>query len=197
MMPDNPWSLVSGLAGICSVILCSQRKISTFFFGFIQITTYAYLCYLERFYAGIAMNVFYFGAQIYGIFQWSKRYENNQNESENGANVDMKLHTKGISLKIMSLICIFAAVLSFAVGLILKTYTNDTQPFLDAFTTVPAIIAQILMVTAYRENWYFWLFVDVLYVVMWGNAGNYCMLFLYIFWCANCIYAMWNWRDQK
>ena len=34
LMPDNPWSLVSGLLGMCSVVLCSQGNILTFLFGF-------------------------------------------------------------------------------------------------------------------------------------------------------------------
>ena len=49
LAPTHPLSLVSGLLGITSVILCSQGKILTFVFGFGQIITYTYLCWLERF----------------------------------------------------------------------------------------------------------------------------------------------------
>ena len=57
LMPDNPWSLVSGILGICSVVLGAQGNILTFVFGFAQVGTYTYLCCLERFYAEIGMNV--------------------------------------------------------------------------------------------------------------------------------------------
>ena len=30
-----------------------------------------------------------------------------------------------------------------------------------AITTIPAIIAQIFMIMAYREQWYFWLIIDI------------------------------------
>ena len=70
--PDNIWALISALFGVCSVVLCAQGKWLTFFFGFGQILTYTYLCVLERFYGGIAINVFYFGSQIYGIYNWRK-----------------------------------------------------------------------------------------------------------------------------
>ena len=62
---DNPWSLVSGLLGVCSVVLGAQGNILTFVFGFAQVATYTYLCCLERFYAEIAMNVYYFIRKVY------------------------------------------------------------------------------------------------------------------------------------
>ena len=41
---DNPWSLVSGVLGICSVVLGAQGNILSFVFGFAQVATYTYLC---------------------------------------------------------------------------------------------------------------------------------------------------------
>ena len=38
-------SLISAIAGVVSVVLCSQRKISFYTFGFIQIFTYSFICY--------------------------------------------------------------------------------------------------------------------------------------------------------
>jgi nicotinamide mononucleotide transporter len=88
-------------------------------------------------------------------------------------------------------------VVSILVGWALKQYTDDPQPYLDAFTTVPALVAQILMVLAYREQWYIWIMVDVLAVVMWLRAENYCMATQYVFWCANCIYGYLKWTRES
>ena len=73
LMPDSPWSLVSGLLGICSVVLGAQGNILTFVFGFAQVGTYTYLCVQERFYAEIALNIFYFLTMIYGVYVWKRR----------------------------------------------------------------------------------------------------------------------------
>ena len=37
-------SVISGIAGILSVVLCAQRKISFYIFAWIQLFTYVYLC---------------------------------------------------------------------------------------------------------------------------------------------------------
>ena len=187
-MPDNPWSLVSGLLGICSVVLCSQGNILTFIFGFGQILTYTYLCWLERFYAGIAMNAFYFASQIYGLWYWRRL------ASSEGSSLNTELTTFH-SLRWPWLVALTVALvgLSLLTGCLLSFYTDDTQPYLDAFTTVPAIAAQILMVLAFREHWFIWLTIDILYVVLWARAGNYCMLMQYAFWCINCVYGFTRW----
>ena len=184
LMPSSLLSLVSGLLGICSVVLGAQGNILTFVFGFAQVGTYTYLCCIERFYAEIAINVYYFLTMIYGVYCWRKHLKN-----EDGMNVQ----TRTMSPYILVVLTLVVLILSATVGWGLAHYTDDSQPYLDAFTTVPAIVAQILMVLVYREQWYLWLLVDVLAVVMWLRAGNYCMAAQYAFWCANCVYGYIQW----
>ena len=191
LMPDNPWSLVSGLLGMCSVILCSQGNILTFFFGFGQIITYTYLCYLERFYAGIAMNVFYFVTQVYGVFSWRKRLQ-----ASNSTVTNSIITTRRLSLPTLLILISAALVTSALAGYILSAYTSDGSPYLDAFTTVPALVAQVLMMLAYREQWYLWFFIDILSTIMWLIAGNYSMAALYTFWCINCVFGYVRWTKQ-
>lgn len=183
-MPNSPWSLVSGLLGICSVVLGAQGNILTFVFGFAQVGTYTYLCVVERFYAEIALNAYYFVTMIYGVYVWRKRLNVNS----------LEIRTRSLSRVGVPVLLLSVSVLSVIVGWLLGRYTDDPQPYLDAFTTVPALVAQILMVLAFREQWYIWMVVDVLAFVMWFRAGDYCMSAQYLFWCANCVYGYLRWR---
>ena len=72
--------------------------------------------------------------------------------------------------------------------------TNDSMPFMDSLTTVTAIIAQILMITRYREQWIFWLAVDIASIVLWASIGNYYMVIQYVFWTLNCFYGYYKWK---
>ena len=185
-MPDNPISLVSGMLGICSVVLGAQGNILTFVFGFAQVATYTYLCCVERFYAEIAINIYYFITMIYGVYCWRNRLSNNS----------LQVQTRRLSIKLIAWGMLLIALFSWLTGWLLARFTDDPQPYMDAFTTVPAIAAQLLMVLAYREQWYLWLVVDVLAVVMWFRAENYCMAAQYIFWCVNCVYGYIQWTRQ-
>ena len=186
LMPDNPISLVSGMLGICSVVLGAQGNILTFVFGFAQVATYTYLCCVEWFYAEIAINIYYFITMIYGVYCWRNRLSNNS----------LQVQTRRLSIKLIAWGMLLIALFSWLTGWLLARFTDDPQPYMDAFTTVPAIAAQLLMVLAYREQWYLWLVVDVLAVVMWFRAENYCMAAQYVFWCVNCIYGYIQWTRQ-
>ena len=186
LMPDNTISLVSGMLGICSVVLGAQGNILTFVFGFAQVATYTYLCCIERFYAEIAINIYYFITMIYGVYCWRNRLSNNS----------LQVQTRRLSIKLLAWGMLLIALFSWLTGWLLERFTDDPQPYMDAFTTVPAIAAQLLMVLAYREQWYLWLVVDVLAVMMWLRAENYCMAAQYVFWCVNCIYGYIQWTRQ-
>lgn len=192
LTPSNPWAIVSGICGIISVILCSQGKISTFLFGFIQISTYLYLSLLQRLYAEVGINVFYFLSQLYGIYVWSRRYRIEQQTQS------AQLEPKRLKSLQLLWVIVLSLMISALAGWLLSTFTDDTQPWLDAFTTVPAIFAQVLLVLAYREQWILWLLVDVLSAIMWARAGEWCLFAQYLFWCVNCLYGFHHWsRDVK
>lgn len=186
-MPDSPWSLVSGLLGICSVVLGAQGNILTFIFGFAQVGTYTYLCIQERFYAEIALNAYYFITMIYGIYVWKKRLHADS----------LEIQTRSMPGRWLGLLMLLMVVMSVSVGWCLQRFTDDPQPYLDAWTTIPALVAQILMVLAFREQWYIWLLVDLLAFVMWLRAGDYCMAAQYLFWCANCVYGYVQWSKDN
>ena len=99
-----------------------------------------------------------------------------------------------LSVRAILLIALSTVLLSTLVGWGLATWTDDTQPYLDAYTTVPALVAQVLMILAYREHWFIWLAVDIFSVVLWLRAGDYCMTAQYVFWCANCLYGLRRWK---
>ena len=190
-MIDSPltWlSLISCCLGICSVVLASRRNILTFAFGFAQVLTYTYLCYIQRFYGEIAINAYYFATMVYGVFVWRKRLK-----EESGKKM---VEPRSLQPLVITLIAVTTLLGSWLVGWGLAAFTDDTQPYLDAFTTVPALIAQVLMILVYREHWFIWLAVDILSVILWIRAGDYFMVTQYTIWCANCIYGIISWRKK-
>lgn len=178
-------SLFCGLVGVCSIILCSQRKISSFVFGVLQIVTYMVLALRQHFYGELAENAFYLVTCIYGFFLWIRHYDTN----DEGNQVEtLRLTGKGW---MTTLLILLGGILG---GSIVLKQTNDSQPLLDAVSTVPAFIAQILMMLRYREQWIFWLIVDATTTAMWIRANDWCMTALFGFWTLNCIYGYWKWR---
>ena len=149
---DSWLSLVSGILGVISVVLCSDRKFSFYIFGFLQLFTYLILVFKNHLWGEVGENIFYLVTMVLGLFIWRENMEGGEVKS------------------------------------------NDPQPLLDSITTVPAFIAQILMILCFREQWIFWLIIDIGSIILWYNAGSWCMVLQYIFWTSNCVYGWIRWR---
>lgn len=181
---DTLLSLICGSAGVLSVVLCSEKRISMYALGFVQLLTYVALCMQQNLYGEISENAFYFVTMIIGVVLWSRN-----KDSENSKKVKSETLKKGHLILMM----VFVILISFLFGLYLNS-TNDTHPYLDAFSTIPAFVAQILMMLRYREQWYFWLIVDILTCILWISIGNWCMVAQYVFWTVNCLYGLKVWK---
>ena len=181
---DSLVSLISGVTGIISVILCSQRKISFYFFGFIQLGTYMYLAWQQRFYGELIENVFYIITMLIGIVVWLKNYNTEEQIVE----------SKRLSERSFYIICSIMVFICILFGYYMKYFTDNTQPFMDSFSTVPAFIAQTLLMLRYREQWIFWIIIDVVSIFMWMFADNWIMVIQFIFWTMNCIYGYRKWK---
>jgi nicotinamide mononucleotide transporter len=182
-------SLISCCLGICSVILASRRSILTFAFGFAQVITYTYLCWLQRFYGEMAINAYYFATMVYGVYVWKQRLVVSGDR--------LVVEPRRLQPFVIALIAVTTLIGSWLAGWGLAAWTDDTQPYLDAFTTVPALIAQVLMILVYREHWFIWLAVDILSIILWIRAGDWFMVTQYAIWCANCIYGIFSWRKTS
>lgn len=187
--PTDPIMIISGIAGIFSVVLCAQGKISYYVFGFLQVVTYLVIVFRQQLYAEVALNVFYFVSMLYGVYVWRRHYHV---DHESGS---AELQPRRLPLAWWIASILFAILGSILAGWLLQHYTNDSDPYLDAFSAVPAIVAQILLVLGYREQWLIWLFIDVVCIWLWVRAANWSMTALYAFWCFNCIRGYLHWTS--
>lgn len=183
--PDSPLNIIAGLAGVVSVVMCAKGRTMFYFVGFIQTITYLILSWQNRFYGEVLENMFYFVTMIWGIFVW----KNNETTNDDGTQ-DV------IAEKFTPLQWVLSIVGTVIATLIMGYWLNkigSAQAYTDAATNVMAIFAQILMVRRYREQWVWWLVIDVFCIKLWWVAGNWSMVAMYIAWTANCIYGWCNW----
>ena len=183
--PDTPLSIIAGIAGCISVVMCAKGKIEFYFIGFVQTLSYMWLAYQNRFYGEVMENIFYLVTMCWGILVWKKHMQTNE---EGDQQVVAKKFTVAQWVEaIISTICA-----TLIMGCLL-TKIGSAQAYIDAATNVMAIFAQILMVRRYREQWVWWVVIDLLNIWMWAVAGNWSMVAMYIAWTVNCIYGWINW----
>lgn len=182
--PDSLLNIIAGISGVISVVLCAKGKISFYYVGFIQTITYLIISFQERFYGEVIENIFYLVTMVIGIFIWKK----NLTKDEEGAT---QISPKKLSVKQFIFAIIGTIIFTVIIGYLL-TLIDSNQAYIDAATNVIAIIAQLLMIKGYKEQWCWWLVLNVLCLFMWFNANNHSMVCMYISWIVNCVYGWVN-----
>ena len=189
IVPDSPLSIVAGIAGVISVVLCAKGKFSFYFIGFVQTISYLYLAWENKFYGEVLENIFYLVTMVWGIFVWKA----NLSSDEDGADY---VQAKGFTVKQWIASIIGTIIATIGMGYVL-TEIGSAQAYTDAATNVFAIFAQLLMVRRYKEQWIWWLVIDLFCIKLWFVAGNWSMVAMYIAWTINCIYGWYNWSKLE
>lgn len=187
--PDTLIGMICGIAGVICVVLTAKGKISSYLFNFVQMITYMVICWEAKLFLEFGEQVFYFIACIFGVFLWKKNMKKNEDGTE---------HV--IAKRFKPLQWIVTAAITIVTTLLLGTFgeliLGSTLPYLDAFTVALAIIAQLLMIWRYREQWAVWIVIDVASLIMFVMLGQWSMVVMYIAWTINAFYGWYNWSKN-
>lgn len=185
-VPDTPIGIVCGISGVICVVLTAKGKISSYLFNFIQMITYMVICWDTRLFLEFGEQVFYFVVCIFGVFLWKKNMRKNEDGTE-----------QVIAKKFKPWHWIATVVVTVVTTIILGTFgeiiLGSTLPYIDAFTVALAVIAQLLMVWRYREQWAVWIVIDIASLVMFVMLGQWSMVVMYVAWTINAFYGWYNW----
>ena len=185
-VPDSLIGMICGIAGCICVVLTAKGKISSYIFNFIQMITYMIICWDLALYLEFGEQVFYFIVCIFGVFMWKKNMTKNEDGTEQVKAKKFKPWQWIVSV-------IVVALSTWLLGFFGAEVLGSTLPYLDAMTVALAVIAQLLMVCRYREQWACWILIDVVSLVMFIVLGEWSMVAMYVAWTINAFYGWYNW----
>lgn len=192
---DLSWiEAIGTVAGLLCIWLASLEKISNYVFGLINVTLFAIIFFQIQLYASLLLQLFFFGANLYGWYAWSRQGNDNQ------ALLQIRWLTLpkalcwlvgmviAIGLMTVYIDTVFAFLTRIAVSAMQEVGLNvmqpelepDAFPFWDSCMTVLSIAAMILMTRKYVENWILWVIVNVISIVIFAQQGVYAMSLEYL-----------------
>ena len=166
---NGQWMLLisafGSLMGVLCTVLSANGKILTFLFGLIDVSIYGAMCLVGARYGNAALHLLYFlPMQFVGFSQWKKR----------GAKADNEVKARRLSGKQWMLYGgLFLAGLIIAYFILLAMDKTEAAGvvkwlvFMDAFSMMCNLIGQFLLSTAYMDQWFFWIGVNVSTIIMW------------------------------
>ena len=81
-------------------------------------------------------------------------------------------------------------------AVVLRRYTSDPIPVLDALLSVVSMLAQWMMARKYLETWPIWIGVNLISVPTFLSQGNYLTAFLYTVFLGLAVSGHLQWRKS-
>src|SRR5574344_39073 len=191
-MDDARWivvmSFITGILGVVSVVLCAKKNIWFYLFGFLQNALYMIVVWNQHLYLEFGEYIFYNATMIYGIYVWKKNLEDGSKSQVVGKKMSVKAWIYSIAATVI-------ATVGF--GLLDNYVFKGAVPYLDAFTISFTVIAQILMVLCYRDQWVFWFILDIASIATFAALKNWPLMAMYVAWTINCVYGWIEWSKKN
>lgn len=188
---DTVMGIISATTGVACVVLTGKGKLSAYIFGLVNCVLYAIIAYNAKLYGETMLNaIYYIPMQFVGFYVWNKNMNKESHEVK-------KIHMKNKTRLLWALAMALGTVIY---GLILKAM-GDAMPFVDSFTTVSSVIAMIVSVKMFAEQWWIWILVDIFSVYMWwcnfaAGSDNLATLLMWVVYLGNAIIMCVKWEKE-
>jgi nicotinamide mononucleotide transporter len=186
---ENYFMLVLTISSSLNLVLGAKGKIAGLYFAILYSILYSISCLSIPLYGEIMYNILYsIPVSATAIFLWKK------NSAESG---EVEFRTMTTRFAVGSIIVTVAGTLIYAQIL---SWMGGNFALMDSLTTVVSVIASMLYLLRYSEQWLMWVVVNALSVVMWIMvlaSGDKSATLIIIMDCVNLLnslYGYLNWR---
>ena len=177
---------VGAVLAIAYLLLALKQNKLCWFAWIASSILYLYVMYQAGLYMESLLQVFYLCMGFYGLSQWTKTINNNQNTY-------VDLWSIGNHIFAISLVI----VLSFLSGILLSNFSNAALPFIDAFTTWGAIMASYMVAKKILENWIYWFVIDFISVFIFASRGLYFTSALFVTYLVIIYFGYKSWSKIR
>lgn len=196
-------SAFGSVMGVLSAVMSASGRLLTFVFAMIDVTTYGAMCFVNWNNGGAGLGnailhfVYFVPMQFIGFVQWKKH----------GASMTEKVKPRMLGTRQRLLYSAVFLAGSIVLYMILFRFDKSaatgfikTAVVLDVLTIMCNIFGQILMSTAYTEQWVLWIGVNVFSIFIWTKAifsgtSDFALIYVikYCFYTANAVHGLRNW----
>jgi nicotinamide mononucleotide transporter len=186
---DSTWFQYSVfLFGIICVVLTAKGSIWSFVFGLYNSVGYGWIAMQNGLYGEMGLNWFFFvPTAVIGFMMWRGRMD--------GVVVQMRKLSPRLQLNV-GLVSLLAVV---AMGFGLSLIEMQNTPYIDALTNVLSVVATLLTMWRYREQWLVYILLNIFTIFMWtyrlidGSEGALLMIVMWSAYLINACYGYYNW----
>lgn len=189
--PISYVELIGTFFGLISVYYASKANILTWATGIVNEIFLFTLFFQVQLYADMFLQIYFFMVTLYGWYNWNtKSIENNIFKT-----------SKQSKMRLAMLILAGTLISGYLFSNIHSYFPEyfkiqAAYPFTDSFVMVSSIIATVLLARKKIENWYLWISVDIVCVVLYFKKGIYFLSLEYLIFLGLASYGLYNWKKR-
>ncbi len=177
--------VTAALFGVLSVFYARCEDIKVYPTGIVSILIYVYITYTAVLYGDMLINIYYTAMSLYGWYRWTY-----PKADRDAVPITYALRKDWVVVGV-----VFSLTLLFVVAVYLYFHKfNHYTNYIDTLTTALFFVGMWLMVNKKIENWYFWIFGNVISVPLYFVKG---LGFTALQFSVFLILALYGLRDWK
>ena len=199
---EHLWLLVSAfgsLMGVLATVCSANGWIITFLFGFIDVSIYGIACWMNWRDGGSGLGnallhfAYFVPMQLVGFLQWQRRGAKSSRRVK-ARRLSPAMRWGWLGISVLAIVVLYLVLSRFdrsaAQGFL------KVAVLLDVIPLVCNIIGQLLMSTAYMEQWIYWMAVNVFSIALWATSDkSFAPVYIvkYAFYLVNSINGLRIW----
>lgn len=172
--------LAANLIVALSIWLAARNSSWTWWATIAGCSLFAILCFQHQLYADVTLQLFFIATAVWGLQSWQPSHA-----------IPIRLLAPRLMLPYLG-----AAILTAAgYGVLLHYLTDAYAPFWDSLVLTISVLAQLLLVRRYLQNWWCWLLVNSIAIPLYYSRGLELTAGFYLLYWCNAAYGWWQWRQ--
>jgi nicotinamide mononucleotide transporter len=179
------WEWLAVTCNIFYVIFIAQQRIVGWYFGIVGSALYVYINISVNYYIEAQLQLFYIVMAVLGIYFWNKKKGNLP--FVRISEWPVKNHLFNISIGL---------IITFIWGYIFSKYTEQSNPYIDAFTTVFSLTATYLTTRKIASSWLYWIIIDLISIYLYFDKALTLSSLLFFTYSVLAVYGYVKWRKE-
>lgn len=195
------WIEIAGMIiGFIYVLLQVKKTRKMWYFWLASSILNIFVYYHSGFNSMMALQFYYIVAAVYGIAQWNKTVDEAK-EKYGQRKTGKEVLVRKFEWK-KGLISTGVAIVAYALLVpVFKHFSESSgtavfaaQPYWDTFVAVLSMLATYWLSQSYIEQWFIWIFVNAISIVIFAMGGIYWYCALYVAYLVLAVVGYFNWK---
>jgi nicotinamide mononucleotide transporter len=179
-IPMPSWPEIAAIIfTVLCIFLAGRNNVHTWWTGIVGCIFYGFTFYEAKLYADVALQGFFVLTGIVGWMMWEKDLDSRPQ--------------RYLSWPQFAACTVVGLVIAAGYAAMLVELTDSPVPYADSTLAALSVVAQLLLMSRFVQNWPMWVIVNIISVPLYWSRELYLSSILYAVFLVHAIYATWYW----